>query len=156
MRLWIIDTNVVVSGLISPATDSPTARILEDMLTGQLVFVLSPALLAEYRAVLLRPNITKRHGLAEPEVDQILIELTANAKWSQPDQDDAHVAPDNGDAHLWALLTMHPEASLITGDRRLIQNPRPGSKIISPSDYVNSKRVSQQLNQPAKGYRATG
>ena len=156
MRLWIIDTNVVVSGLISPAPDSPTARILEDMLTGQLAFVLSPALLAEYRAVLLRPNITKRHGLAEPEVDQILIELAANAKWSEPDQDDAHVAPDNGDAHLWALLKTHPEASLITGNRLLIQNPRPGSKIMSPADYVNSKRVSQQLNQPAKGYRATG
>ena len=156
MGLWIIDTNVVVSGLISRAPDSPTAMILEDMLSGQLVFVLSPVLLAEYRAVLLRPKITERHGLAEPDLDQILIELVANAKWSEPDQDDAHVAPDNGDAHLWALLKIHPEASLITGDRLLIQNPRPGSTIISPSDYVNPRRPLKRLNQPSKNYRATG
>lgn len=156
MRLWIIDTNVVVSGLISRAPDSPTAMILEGMLSGQLVFVLSPALLVEYRAVLLRPNITERHGLTEPEVDQILIELAANAKWSEPEHDDVHFAPDNGDAHLWSLLKTHPEASLITGDRLLIQNPRPGSKIISPSDYVNPKRSIQQLNQPSQIYRTTG
>ena len=153
MGLWIIDTNVVVSGLISRSPYSPTAMILENMLSGQLVFVLSPALLAEYRTVLLRLTITKRHGLTEPEVDQILIELTANAKWSEPDQDDAHVAPDNGDDHLWALLKMHPEASLITGDRLLIQNPRPGSTIISPSDYVNPRRALQRLNQERKEYR---
>lgn len=156
MRLWIVDTNVFVSGLISQEPDSPTAIILERMLTGRLVFVLSPALLAEYRAVVLRPNIAKRHGLAEPEVDQILIELTANAKWSEPDHDDTHVAPDSGDRHLWALLKAHPEASLITGDRVLIQKPRPGSSVISPSDYTNSKRTSVQLNQPFKSYRITG
>lgn len=155
MRLWIIDTNVIVSGLISKEPVSRTSKILEDMLSGTIVFVLSPALLAEYRAVLLRPNIAKRHGLAEPEIDQILIELTANAKWFEPDQDDAHVAPDNGDTHLWALLKTHPEASLITGDRLLIQNPRPGSAIISPSDYVNPQSAGPRLNQQPKSYRTT-
>ena len=155
MRLWIVDTNVIVSGLISQNPESPTARILSDMLSGDMIFVLSPALLAEFRAVLLRPNIAKRHGLAEPEVDQILIELAANAKWSEPDHDDVHVAPDNGDAHLWSLLKAHPEASLITGDLLLIQNPRPGSKVISPADYVNPKRALQRLNQQPEGYLTT-
>ena len=80
MQLWIIDTNIVVSGLLSKDQKSPTAQVLNDMLSAQMIFVLSPALLAEYRAVLLRPALTQRHGLSEPEIDQILIELTANAK----------------------------------------------------------------------------
>ena len=75
MKLWIIDTNVVVSGLISRDPEAPTASVLNDMLTGRLIFVLSPALLAEYRAVLLRPRICERHGLNESDIDQILIEI---------------------------------------------------------------------------------
>ena len=152
MQLWIIDTNVIVAGLISRDPNSPTALILNEMLIGTMVFVLSPALLAEYRAVLLRPAITKRHGLSEPEIDQILIELTANAKWSEPIEDNKHQAPDDGDTHLWGLLSSHPEAILVTGDRLLVENPRPGSHIMVPSDYKNPQIIKKKLNQLPKSY----
>ena len=151
MRLWIVDTNVVVSGLISSDPGSPTAKILSDMLSGDMIFVLSPALLAEYRAVLLRPAISKRHGLTEPEIDQILIELTANAKWSEPVDDPAHSPPDDGDTHLWALLSTHPEALLLTGDRLLVENPRPGSQVMMPTDYKDPKNYDF-LNQQRMVY----
>ena len=154
MRLWIVDTNVVVSGLMSREPGSPTAKVLSDVLSGDMIFVLSPALLAEYRAVLLRPAITKRHELTEPEIDQILIELTANAKWSEPNEDDKHQAPDDGDTHLWALLSSHPEAILVTGDRLLIENARPGSQIMMSSDYKNPKIIQKKLNQLLKPYEA--
>ena len=51
----IVDTNVVIAGLLSSGKDSPVSRILDAMLDGRLLFLLSPALLAEYRQVLLRP-----------------------------------------------------------------------------------------------------
>jgi predicted nucleic acid-binding protein len=54
--IYIIDTNVVVAGLITAQTDSPVARILDSMLGAAFPFVLLPALLAEYRAVLARPR----------------------------------------------------------------------------------------------------
>ena len=152
MRLWIVDTNVVVSGLISSDPGSPTAKILSDMLSGDMIFVLSPALLAEYRAVLLRPAISKRHGLTEPEIDQILIELTANAKWSEPVDDLTHSPPDDGDAHLWALLSNHLEALLLTGDRLLVENPRPGSQIMMPTEYKKPKKTHDFLNQQRMVY----
>ncbi|KAI5912303.1 putative toxin-antitoxin system toxin component, PIN family [Azoarcus sp. PA01] len=63
--LFIIDTNVLVAGLISGEPTSPTARILDAMLDGGLLYVLSPAVLTEYRAVLLRPRLRRAHGLAE-------------------------------------------------------------------------------------------
>lgn len=132
MQIWIIDTNVLIAGLLTSNPRSPTSRILESMLSGSLVYVLSPALLAEYRAVLLRPKLTKLHGLNESEVDQILIEITANAKWSDPAQNHTHHPPDGGDKHLWDLLAAHPEATLVTGDQLLIQNPRPGSCVVLP------------------------
>ena len=68
-RLWVVDTNVLVAAVLTAQVDSPTARTLGAMLDGSLMFLLSPALLAEYRAVLLRPRLVQRHGLAEVEVD---------------------------------------------------------------------------------------
>lgn len=152
MKLWIVDTNVVVSGLISRNPSSPTAQILNDMLTGDLIFLLSPALLTEYRAVLLRPAISQRHGLTEPEIDQILIELTANAKWSEPVDDPEHSSPDDGDAHLWALLSSHSEAALLTGDMLLVDSPRPGSQVMMPAEYKNPQSIGTLLNQTRADY----
>jgi len=50
--LYIIDTNVLVAGLISSNPASPPVRFLDAMLNGEIIYVLSPDLLAEYRAVL--------------------------------------------------------------------------------------------------------
>lgn len=49
----IIHTNVVVAGLLTAHDASPVARILDDMLVAAFPFVVSEALLAECRAVLL-------------------------------------------------------------------------------------------------------
>ena len=68
----LVDTKVIVSGLLAAADDSPTARILDAMAVGTLHFILSDELLAEYRAVLLRPAVATRHGLTEAEVDAVL------------------------------------------------------------------------------------
>jgi len=39
------------------------------MLDGRLLFLLSPALLAEYRRVLLRPKLVELHRLGADEID---------------------------------------------------------------------------------------
>ena len=75
----VIDTNVVVAGLLTGNTDSPTARILDGMCKGAFPFLLSTALLAEYREVLLRKKIRKLHGLSERDVEALLVALATNA-----------------------------------------------------------------------------
>jgi len=59
------------------------------MLAGTLHFVLSEALLVEYRRVLLRPAIAQRHGLSEADVDAVLESLVLNAGFREPPE-----APD--------------------------------------------------------------
>ena len=111
-------------------------KILDAMLAGNLFYLLSPDLLMEYRSVLPRPGISSLHGLQEPEVEQILTEITANAIWRDPPADKIHSSPDVKDSHLWALLSSEPTAVLITGDRLLIEKPRPQSSVISPATWV--------------------
>ena len=71
---------------------------VDAMLSGAIIYLLSPALLAEYRSVLLRPRLTELHGLSEAEIDRLLVELTANAMWREPKF--ASHAPDRGGDHL--------------------------------------------------------
>ena len=127
-RLLIIDTSVLVAGILSNNIDSSTARIVNAMLEGRIMHLLSPALLQEYREVLLRPKLCKLHGLSKAEVDQILSEITANAIWREPAE--SHSAPDPGDDHLWSLL-QSTDAILVTGDQLLLDNlPRAASTIL--------------------------
>ena len=39
-RMVIVDTNVVVAGLLTSQIDSPTAQLLDAMLDGRLIFLL--------------------------------------------------------------------------------------------------------------------
>jgi uncharacterized protein len=137
-RIFIIDTNVIAAGLITDRPDSPTARILDAMLSGNLIYLLSPDLLNEYRHVLLRPRLVRLHGLQAPEVEQILIELTANTIWRDPPADRTCLSPDPCDFLLWDLLASEPTAILITGDKLLIDNPGPQRSVISPATWIHT------------------
>ena len=134
-RIFIIDTNVLIAGLITAEPESPTCKVLDAMLSGTLVFLLSNELLREYREVLGRPKLFRRHGLTESEIDLFLTEITANAVWREPVADTHHESPDPNDVHLWALLSSQPNAILITGDRLLIEQPKPYSSVISPATW---------------------
>mgnify|MGYP000926768177 CR=1 FL=1 len=54
----VLDTNVIVSGLISPP--GPPGQLLEIWLDGRLDLVTSEALLAELERVVRRPRVTLR------------------------------------------------------------------------------------------------
>lgn len=133
----IIDTNVVVSGLLTSEAGAPTSRILDGMLERRFSFLLSEDLLTEYRSVLLRPKIRELHGLKEKEVDQLLTQIAANAIVREPTE--AHVEPpDDKDRHLWRLLGSQSDSVLVTGDRRLKESPHYAARVFSPREFVDS------------------
>jgi len=135
----VVDTNVVVSGLLTAEVTAPTHRILNAMLDGRINFLLSIALLAEYREVMLRPRIQKRHGLSARDVDVILQALAANAIIRDPEQS-GQEWPDPADAHFWALAKAHPGAVLITGDQALLDHSAKGVIAITPSAFAEQRR----------------
>jgi predicted nucleic acid-binding protein len=134
-KAWIVDTNVVVAGILSTAETSPPARILDGMLTARFPFVLSEALLSEYRSVLLRDKIHARHGLSSREIDVVLIQLATHAIVLSPEA--GPPAPDRSDQFLWNLLTMHDDVGLVTGDKRLLGDRLMGARIVTPRACVD-------------------
>ncbi len=149
-RFAVIDTNVVVSGLLSGPADSPTGRIVDAMLAATIPFVLSEALLAEYREVLLRPAIMERHGLTEAQVDTVLEELVLNAGFREPGSirrltvqvgptgasavGEKAQHPPPSDGHLIGLLESVPGAVLVTGDRGLAQAMASWCAVATPAE----------------------
>ncbi len=130
----IVDTNVVVAGLLTRNDGSPVARMLDGMLAAAYPFVVSEALLAEYRTVLVRPNLRKLHGLTVAEVDAILTDLAQHAIVLTPVK--APPAPDPGDQLLWELLAARADLLLITGDKLLLRDTGMQGRIVSPQAFV--------------------
>ncbi len=131
----VIDTNVVVSGLLTGDTAAPTCRILNAMLAGTFFYLLSEDLLAEYRRVLLRPRIQALHGLSEAEVDTILLDIAANGGLRIPFPA-PEPPPDPGDQHVWDLLAAESGAVLVTGDRGLLERPPAFARPLAPAAFA--------------------
>ena len=130
----IIDTNIVVAGLLTQREDSPVARVLDGMLSAAFPFVVSEALLAEYHAVLVRPALRKLHGLTVAEVETILTDLARHAIVLAPAT--APPAPDRGDQLLRDLLASRTDLVLVTGDKLLLRAPAMQGRLISALAFV--------------------
>lgn len=67
--IFVVDTNVVMSGVLRPA--SKPGRILDLMLEHRISFVASTELIEEYREVLCRPKFGFNKGLVDALVDAL-------------------------------------------------------------------------------------
>lgn len=105
MRRWVIDTNVVVSGLLNP--HGASARVLDAVLDGRVKLVYDARILAEYRDVLHRPRLklapAKIRGFLNGLQSQMMVTPSALAV-SGPDADDI----------------VFVEAALATTDRTIV------------------------------------
>ena len=58
--------------------------------------------------------------------------ILMNARLRDPSGEQAPGSPDRGDDHLRQLLHAVPDATLVTGDRRLIEQPPDFASVIWP------------------------
>ena len=131
----VVDTNIVVSGLIDADRGSPPARILNAMLDGDLLYLMAGDLLDGYSSVLRCPALVRVHRCTDDDIDRLLACLVANSIWREPAVDGD--APDSGDNHLWALLATFPQALLVTGDGLLLDNPPSNASVTSARDFAD-------------------
>ena len=129
----IVDTNVLIGGLPTANGPGTLARILDGMLDGRVRFIVSDALLSEYRAVLSRPALLARLQLTPAAVDALVDRLAQAGIAIEPVT--APPAPDPGDQFLWELLAATPEARLVTRDELLVRKGRMRRRVIRPEAF---------------------
>lgn len=59
----VIDTNVIVSALLTKHVDSSTARVVQSMMTGEFTPLYNDEILDEYSQVLRRANFIFQNQL---------------------------------------------------------------------------------------------
>jgi putative PIN family toxin of toxin-antitoxin system len=131
----IVDTNVLIAGLPIERNPLPVAAILQGMLKGELRFVVSTALLDEYRDVLDRPPLRRLHGLGDEALRALLERIEEIAEIAEPAATEAW-APDPGDQMLWELLAARADAVLVTSDKLLLRDRTMRGRVVTPEAWL--------------------
>ncbi len=137
----VLDTNVLVSGLLSPYGHS--ARIVRLVASGKLELGLDARLLCEYKDVLHRPKFDFEAGRIDAFLAQVegcgIIVASSPLPIPLPDTDD--------DAFLEVALAGRAEC-LVTGN--IVHFPkelRQGIRVLSPAEIVEFYRDQRGVEE---------
>lgn len=146
MTRLVLDTNVLVSAVLSPY--GAPAQLLDLVLDGGVLLVISPAILAEYRDVLRRP----RFALDGSHIDTLMDTLSGIAlavaprPWSKP-------LPDRDD-EVFIASAAAGQALLVTGNGKDYPAALCGGvPVLSPRQALEQLRdAPHQIQEaPARG-----
>lgn len=133
MRI-VLDTNVLVSGLLSPR--GPSAEIIQLLLAGSVTLCVDSRILAEYRAVLPRPKF----GFDPGHVSTFLAFLEAQAILVQPSPLPTRLPDPDDEPFLEVALA--GEAHLVTGNlKHYPSGARLGAKVVTPRGFIEMCRA---------------
>ena len=128
MTYAVIDTNVLVSGLITHHPDAATAKVVRLLLENAFVPMFDADIIAEYEDVLHRSKFPIQKNVANALIAHIIengVEASrVNSMETMPDEDD----------RVFYEVTLSMENSfLVTGNIKHYPN---SPRVISPSDFV--------------------
>lgn len=133
----VLDTNVLVSGLLSPY--GPPATVVDLVGSGALRVCFDGRILEEYSDVLARPRL----GLESADVETVLARLTSNGIRVAPRPVDT-VLPDPDDQPFLEVALAAEADYLVTGNQRHFPADLcRGIVVVTPRDFVTATRTSQ-------------
>jgi putative PIN family toxin of toxin-antitoxin system len=141
MRI-VVDTNVLVSGLLTPFGSS--GEIVRMLFSGELILCIDARILSEYKEVLCRPKFKFDKNKIAVLIDFILqygqIVSSSPLKCPLPDPDDEPFLEVAMAGNVKILITgnkvHYPSAS------------REGMEILSPSEFIDSLRKIKKSTEP--------
>ena len=132
----VLDTNVIVSGILSGP--GVPGRILKTWLEDRFHLVTSRAILEELRRVLRYPKISRRHGWSDARVLEFVEDVTSLAILVPGELRLAIVADDPSDDRYLECAIEGEAGYVVSGDRHLIGLAQyEGVEILSPRAFVD-------------------
>jgi putative PIN family toxin of toxin-antitoxin system len=130
MNRAVFDTNVLVSGFLSP--HGPPGRIVEGLRAGIFQAVLDDRIFHEYKEVLARPAF----AFPKKETEIVLNTIRANA-FSVEVLRAVHAMPDKDDAP-FLECAQAAEVPIVTGNIRHFPKSICGNvKILTPAQFIH-------------------
>jgi len=132
----IVDTNILISGLISQS--GPPAKIIDAILKGHIIPIMSPATFAELEEVLHRPQLQRYFRRVELTPYQLLNQLELITQIIKPRTSHTPIR-DNKDRPFIELAATRPAPDfIITGDKDFEENHYENVPVISASLFVKA------------------
>jgi putative PIN family toxin of toxin-antitoxin system len=126
----VLDTNVLISGILKPY--SKAAAILHLVADGTIRLAFDLRLLSEYRDVLNRPKF----NFAEEDIEAFLDQLEQEGFIVSAKPLKIHLPDPDDEPFLEVALSAEAEA-LITGNKRHFQKKQyEGVTILSPAEFL--------------------
>lgn len=129
MIFAVIDTNVLVSALLTQKGDTATVKIIEKVLLGEITPIYSSEMIKEYRAVLSR----KKFGFSPKLIDE-LIKFIEKQGVMQEIIPSGITLTDMDDLPFYELALQNKGTYLITGNIKHFPNQ---SFIVTPREFLN-------------------
>lgn len=131
----VVDTNVLVSGLISPS--GYPREIERRWRKGEFTLVISPDIIDEVSRVLRLPRIHQKYRLADSDVQAFILALLHHGESVAGRLVLEGVAPDPGDDKVISCAVEGYANFIVTGDKALQQLGRHGDiRIVNAEAFI--------------------
>ncbi len=124
----VIDTNVIVSALITNNLNSPTFKVIEALLSGKLTALYNDDIIVEYIDVLSRPKFKFSKNLVDCYINAILKNGMAAERIASSD-----VIQDADDVVFYEVALSKEEAYLVTGNIKHFPHT---PKVVTPAEMI--------------------
>lgn len=123
----VLDTNVLVSALLSRNTDSPTVALLDHILDRTIVPIYNEEILNEYYNVLHR----SKFSFATESIEAVLAAIRSGIATDRTPAE--WIFPDKDDVVFYEVALSVDEAYLVTGNTRHFP---PVTKVVTPAEML--------------------
>ena len=132
----VLDTNVIVSGVIS--AKGPAYEILKAWEEKKIVLLMTQPILEEIQEVLLRPKIRKRHQMTLEEIGDFCAQIEAFSVLIKPPEKSAKVSIDPDDIMFLDCALSGDAEFIVTGDKELLSLEKFGdTTILTPAKFLS-------------------
>ena len=125
----VIDTNILVSALITSKKDSATVQVIEKVLQKKIIPMYSEEILTEYRNVLHR----KKFNFSAENVDYLLSAIENFGILVRPAEVEI-ILPDMRDLPFYKIVAENAESYLVTGNLKHFPQ---SDRIITAREMIN-------------------
>jgi putative PIN family toxin of toxin-antitoxin system len=131
MKNVVIDTNIIVSALLTKNPLAPTAQIIDAVMDGKLRPFHSTEIIDEYRKVLSRSHFHFNSGT----VESVIAQFVAVGRSVIPAEPKGEKFPDPDDKVFYCtvLAALGDGAVLVTGNKRHFPD---ADFVLTPSEFV--------------------
>jgi uncharacterized protein len=131
----VIDTNVIVSALLSPI--GAPAQLLTYLEQEAFVLLVSEPILAEYQRALNYAKLRALHGMSREAIAEMIDDLRATAAWVEPSEHLDVVQQDRDDNKFFECAVAGDATYIVSGDAKVqAVGAFRGIAVVSPSLFL--------------------